>query len=74
MKIKIEHNLWEVASVLLGEKFMLFIIFTSKKEKFNISDLNLYFKKLENKQQINKQGQQKETLPNHIDNFNLYLL
>ena len=43
--------MWEVASVLLGGKFTLFIIFTSKKEKFKISDLNSYVKKLERSKQ-----------------------
>ena len=37
--------------MLLGEKFILFIIFTSQKEKFNIIDLNFYHKKLERSNQ-----------------------
>lgn len=36
--------------MLLGGKFILFIIFTSKK-KFKISDLNFYLKKLERSKQ-----------------------
>ena len=37
--------------MLLGENFILFIIFTSQKEKFNIIDLNFYLKKLERSNQ-----------------------